>query len=53
MASKNRLDQAAGASIDNFFSKAEESKLEPTIYKLTKVHSAETKGKSRKKSRSE
>lgn len=30
MASKNRLDRAAGASIDNFFSKADESKPEPT-----------------------
>ena len=30
MASKNRLDQAAGASIDNFFSKADESKPEQT-----------------------
>lgn len=30
MASKNRLDQAAGASIGGFFSKADESKPEPT-----------------------
>lgn len=30
MASKSRLDQAAGASIDNFFSKADESKQEQT-----------------------
>lgn len=30
MASKNRLDQAAGASIGGFFSKSDESKPEPT-----------------------
>lgn len=30
MASKNRLDQAAGESIGGFFSKANESKLEQT-----------------------
>lgn len=29
MASKNRLDQAAGASIGGFFSKSDESKTEP------------------------
>jgi hypothetical protein len=41
MASKNRLDQAAGASIDNFFSKAEESKLEPTVKESRKPYTDE------------
>ena len=37
MASKNRLDQAAGASIGGFFSKSDESKPEPTARESRKL----------------